>query len=134
MIQKFKDKLSQLIENILHRYLVMQIKGYINREVGKIARSFGLGIGYKNYNGINVYIHDPRYCDKRSKDPVRFIKGYEVNELDSKLKIGSYKYNEMFWLLVNIKDECYKMGLDINRYARVNDLDPLTQRERINIK
>lgn len=134
MIQKFKDKLSQLIENILHRYLVMQIKGYINREVGKIARSFGLGIGYKNYNGINVYIHDPRYCDKRSKDPVRFIKGYEVNELDSKLKIGSYKYNEMFWLLVNIKDECYKMGLDINRYARVNDLEPLTQRERINIK
>lgn len=134
MIQKLKDNVAKLIENVLHRYFLMQIKGYINREVGKIAASYGLGIGYKNYNGINVYIHDPRYCDKRSKDPIRFIKGYEVTELDSMLKIGSYKYNEIFWLLVNIKDECYKMSLDVNHYARVNDLEPLTERERISIK
>ncbi len=133
MIQKLKIKILYFLEEVLHGYLIHQIKGYLDIELGKNAAVYGLKIGYRTHDGINMYINDPKYCSKNSKDPIRFLtrSTYSEFEIEEKLRIGKYKYNEVLWLLTNIKDECFKMNLDINRYARVHNLEPLTQKEKL---
>lgn len=126
-MSKRKEKIKDITQESIHDYLIMQIKGYLDIELGKIVYLYGLDIGYHTGDGINVFIKDPKYCEKDSKDPLLFLKGYEDDKYDD-LMIGHYHYEDILWLLLNLKDEAFKMGLDIRKYLRENNI-PLKNKE-----
>ena len=122
-----KERISNLIQESINRYLINQIKGYIDIEVGNLAYQYGLGVGYHTgHGGIDIFINDPKYCDQRSDDPLLFLKGYEDEKYDE-LMIGHYHQEDLLWLVTNIKDECFKLQCDLRHYLRINNI-PLKEK------
>lgn len=114
--------INKLVEKTINNYLLKQIKGYLDITVGNVAYQYGLDIGYHTgHGGIDVFINDTKYCDRSSRDPIYFLKGYEDEEYDN-LMIGHYHKEDLLWLIMNIKDESFKMGLDVRHYARINNI------------
>ena len=128
MLEKLKIKIATFLEDLLHRYIIEQIKGYIDREVGKgMAATYGLDIGFRStHHELEVFIKDPKYCSEYGKDPIQFKVRSNIYKIQNKLRIAHYYYYDTFWLLLNLKEECYKLNLDVTHYARTNGFQPLT--------
>lgn len=119
--------IKEKVTSAINEYMIMQIKGYLDIAVGNIACQYGLDIGYHTgHGGIDVFINDSKYCDQSSRDPMYFLKGFEDEKYDE-LMIGHYHHEDLLWLVMNIKDESFKMGLDVRHYARVNNI-PLKEK------
>ena len=122
---RVSDTIEESVLNAMLDFLRTQIKGYIDREVGAVAYEYGLSVGYDDV--MNVWIYDPEFCEYIDESDGEMVLKYDRVDFETEndLMLGHYHIEDLLWLMTNIKEETFKMGLDVRSYARKYNIIPL---------
>lgn len=103
-------------ENEIHKELLTQIEGLINIDIGNYIYDVGEDLNLKPHievgNGIDIYIYDEDFIklDKYNHAEIEDV------DMERKLMIGHYHYEDLLWLIINFKDEKKYMINKIDNY------------------
>ena len=76
---------------------------------------------------MNVWIYDPEFCEYIDESDGEMVLKYDRVDFETEndLMLGHYHIEDLLWLMTNIKEETFKMGLDVRSYARKYNIIPL---------
>lgn len=110
-------------ENKIHKELLTQIEGLLNIDIGNYIYNIGADLNLKPYmvvkNGIDIYINDEDYI---KIDKYGFV-DIDNGDMEKKLMIGHYHYEDLLWLLMHYNEEKKYMIKKIDEYVDWKERD-----------